>query len=437
MRFSPLFVTIVLSLLGRSAAFPTNGLHHFAKPHLARRQLPSPEIQALRAEDALRETRGNAPRFAVPHAVSDTPGNSGVWKKPDQSTWRWELLVTVPGATSINLGFGRFWLPEGAVMTVQSADGGVVLRSVTSADNNPNNQYWTPVVRSSEVLIRVDMSAELRPQVEAQIELTQVGIGYRGFGAKGMTEMSGSCNYDAGCPETAGWENEIPCVAVISTGGSNFCTGFMVNNVKNDKSPLFMTAAHCGINADNAASLVAYWHYQDPAEGPHDCPGNSVDSGPNPTTYSTGATYLAGDSTSDFTIVRFNQAPPSEWGVTYCGWSAEDVATSWSVGIHHPSCDFKRWSIDNDPSEIGGYGGPGTAGNTHLRVLDWVRLLELTCLALSVAAFDRIWAQQSQVHLDLLSLTKITELSGNCMAELRHVATMLMTSTEGWHTRGT
>ena len=141
----------------------------------------------------------------------------------------------------------------------------------------------------------------------------------------------------------------------------------MVNNQRNDREPLFMTANHCGINSGNAASLVTFWNYQDPASGPLDCPGNSIDSGPLDQ-FLSGSQFLASHAPSDFTIVRLNQSPPQEWEVSFCGWSAEDVISDYSVAIHHPSTDYKRWSIDYDPSEIYGYNQPGT---THLRVQDW------------------------------------------------------------------
>ena len=57
------------------------------------------------------------------------------------------------------------------------------------------------------------------------------------------------------------YRDQIRSVAVISTGGGRFCTGFLINNVKQDKKPFFMTAAHCGITERKAPSLVAYWNY--------------------------------------------------------------------------------------------------------------------------------------------------------------------------------
>ena len=88
--------------------------------------------------------------------------------------------------------------------------------------------------------------------------LTKINVGYRGFYDVASPPRSGSCNYDVWCSEADEWRDEIPCVAAISTGGSFFCSGFMVNNLSHDGTPFFMTANHCGVSSGNASSLVCF-----------------------------------------------------------------------------------------------------------------------------------------------------------------------------------
>ncbi|MBG80073.1 MAG: hypothetical protein CMJ39_05095 [Phycisphaerae bacterium] len=332
-------------------------------------EIPTLDFEALAQDDIRRDAEGLPPRYAVPHEVRTGPAFGGTWSQPDADTWLWQMRVASPDCLSINLAFEHFIMPDGAVMHITSHDERFSLRPITSLDNNPDNQYWTPPVPDSEVLISIEMDADIRPFIEDGIVLTSINVGYRGFydGAFDHADRSGSCNYDVECDETEGWENEIPCVAVISTGGSTFCTGFMVNTIRNDRTPMFMTANHCGVNSGNAASLVTFWNYQDPESGPLDCPGNSIDGGPQDF-YLTGSQFRASYAASDFTLVQLNQSPPQEWEISYCGWSAEDVVSEYSVAIHHPSTDYKRWSIDYEPSQIYGYNGPG---DTHLRIVDW------------------------------------------------------------------
>src|SRR5690606_17936593 len=147
---------------------------------------------------------------------------------------------------------------------------------------------------------------------------------------------------DVACEDSKGWEKEVNTVAVISTGGSTFCTGFMVNNTANDRTPFFMTAAHCRVNASNAASLVTYWNYQTTkCGGARD--GRLTD-------FNTGAVHLASYSRSDMTLVKLNSQPKPEWNVHYAGWDATGAIGTSAVAIHHPSTDEKSISFENDPT---------------------------------------------------------------------------------------
>jgi V8-like Glu-specific endopeptidase len=209
----------------------------------------------------------------------------------------------------------------------------------------------------------IELTAPLEVVTEVEIELSQIGQGFRTFGQS--TLKSGSCNVDVACSDSQGWENEVNSVAVISTGGSTFCTGFMVNNTSNDKSPYFMTAAHCRINASSAPSLVVYWNYQSSAcKGPRD--GKLSD-------FQTGSVHLASGSKSDFTLVKLNGSPKSDWNVKYAGWDASaEGHDSPAVAIHHPNVDEKSISFEYENAVLSSYGGTSSPGDsTHVQVRDW------------------------------------------------------------------
>ena len=323
------------------------------------------DFNAIEAEDVQRTADGLAPRYAIPFDTAITPGSHGTWEALPDGRLNWRLRITSPSAVSINLGFERWWLPDSAEMTVDPVRGSVDLRAFTSMDNRPHGQLWTPPVPGDDILLSIAVDARERELVEEYVMLTSINIGYRGFYDMIEVSRSGSCNYDVTCPETDGWEDEIPCVAAISTGGSLFCSGFMVNNIRNNRDPLFITAKHCGVDAGNAASLVTFWNYEnDPAVN---CPGAENETA-SLDQFLTGSNFLAAYSTSDFTLVRLTSSPQDDWEISFCGWSAEPDAADWSVAIHHPSVDAKRWSIDHDPSNVYGYGSPG---DDHIQIVDW------------------------------------------------------------------
>tara|TARA_B100001121_G_scaffold250300_1_gene226219 strand:- start:3595 stop:6864 length:3270 start_codon:yes stop_codon:yes gene_type:complete len=331
-------------------------------------EIPRLDFAAIDAEDHRRLAEGEPYRYAMPHPVTVSPANAGTWERLDDRTLMWRLRVMSTDATSINLAFERFELPATALLSIATTNGDVAIRPFTADDNNIHRQLWTPPVPGDDVVIELQIDDKDRNFVEESLMLTSVNVGYRGFyDVAAAPSRSGSCNYDVACSEADEWRDEIPCVAAISTGGSLFCTGFMVNNVRQDGTPLFMTANHCGVNSGNAPSLVAYWNYEDDFSDPLDCPGSSSENG-SLDQFTSGSTFRASGADSDFTIVEFNSAPDEAYGVAYCGWDARDQITDCSVAIHHPNTDNKRWSIDYDASEIYGYNTPGT---THLRIIDW------------------------------------------------------------------
>ena len=331
-------------------------------------EIPRLDFGAIDAEDLRRQADGDPYRYAIPHEVSVTPATAGTWERLDDTTLMWRLRVMSSDATSINLAFERFELPATGLLSVSTTDGNVFIRPFTADDNNIDRQLWTPPIPGDDILVEIQVDERDRDFVEQSMALTRINVGYRGFYDLASPNRSGSCNYDVACAEADEWRDEIPCVAAISTGGSLFCTGFMVNNVRQDGTPLFMTAYHCGVGSGNASSLVAFWNFEDDFDAPLDCPGNSSETG-TLDQFSTGASFRAEGSASDFTIVEFNTAPDDTWEVAYCGWDARDQATDCSVAIHHPSVDAKRWSIDYDPSAITTY--YGDPGDDHLTIYDW------------------------------------------------------------------
>ncbi|MBN2446486.1 MAG: trypsin-like peptidase domain-containing protein [Phycisphaerae bacterium] len=328
---------------------------------LARIEVPSLDVEALRAEDLDRAAEGLAPRFAVPTEVFITPDTDGTWETLADGTRVWRLRINSPGALSLNLGFTGYYMPPGGELRISSADAREALRPFTAEDNEDHGELWTPVVLSDDVIVEVRLPATVSN--ELVLQLTAINVGYRFFGEP-QDVRSGSCNIDVICPEGDGWRDEIQAVGVISTGGSTFCTGFMVNNTAHDRTPYFMTANHCGINSGNASSLVVYWNFQSPTCGQHG--GGSLSQ------YQTGSYFRATYSTSDFTLVELDDEPNPDHNVAFAGWSRSTADPTSAVAIHHPSTDEKSISFEYDPCTTTSYLGTTIPGNgSHIRVTDW------------------------------------------------------------------
>jgi len=331
-------------------------------------EIPELDWAALFAEDSTRNLLDEPPRFAIPHKVSITSATHGIWEQLDFQTMRWSLRVASPNAISMNLGFESWAMPRSGSMTISATDGSMVIRPFTANDNKDHGQLWTPVIMGDEVLVEIVVSKMEQGDVQLLVELTSINVGYRGFYEHGL-DRSGACNVDVVCEEGDLWWDEIPCVAVISNGGSTFCTGFMVNNTSQDRTPYFMSANHCNVNAP---SLVTYWNYQNsycrvPGSGDS---GGSGDGYLNQ--FNTGATHLSSGGASDYTLVVLDDSPDDAWEVSFCGWDATGDDADQAIAIHHPQTDEKRISFEYQPTTTTSYLGESIPGDgTHVRVEDW------------------------------------------------------------------
>lgn len=337
--------------------------------------IPDLDIKSLLAQDELNLAAGQPLRYAVPHAVDIRPSTAGHWSDAVTNDGRplrvWRLHARCANAANINLGFTEFRLPASATMFIHSPGLEHVVRGFTWRDHAEHGQLWTPPVPGNEVVI--ELAVDPREERAVRLRLGSVNPGYRAFG-KGDVEglLSGSCNVDVVCPEGDEWRDEIASVAVISRGGSTICTGFMVNNVRQDLTPYFMTAAHCGVTASNAASLVAFWGYE---HSTCRVPGSGASGGAGDgdlSRFTTGSTWLAAHSPSDMTLVRLSSSPAPEWFVSFAGWDATPTDAQWSVAIHHPQTDEKRISFDYDPATTTTYLQNAVPGDgTHVRITQW------------------------------------------------------------------
>jgi hypothetical protein len=337
--------------------------------------MPGIDLDRVLAEDAKREESGLPPRFAIPLPASLDPAHRGTWETLADGSMLWRLRLASAQALSLNLGFTRFHLPPTAVLWLASPDYVQLVGPFTDRDNDAHRQLWTPVVLGEEVVVELRIEPRFLPYLE--LEIGSVNHGYTGFGYP-RGEKSGSCNLDVVCsavdgyPQVDAWRDQIRSVAVISTGGSTFCTGFLVNNTAQDLKGYFQTANHCGINSGNAASLVTYWNYENSTCRPPGSPASGGAGDGSMSQFNTGSTFRASSASSDFTLVELDDPPLPAADTYWAGWNrvAGDFASA--VGIHHPNTDEKRISFEDHATQTTSYMGTTTPGDgTHLRIVDW------------------------------------------------------------------
>ena len=219
------------------AVVPTAAGHSVRDVNRVDTVLPAKlDLVKIADEDAERDRKGLPQRYAIPERVSITPATHGTWEDLGNGQRLWRLrIIGREGTTSLNLGFTRFKMSPNGRLLLYSTDGTRIVRPFTAADNEKHRELWTPVVATDDLV--VELTVPKREARAVELELGWINQGYRGFGTiPPIYEKSGSCNLDVECLDPGDtWRQEMRAVGVISTGGSTFCTGSLVNNTAGDQ----------------------------------------------------------------------------------------------------------------------------------------------------------------------------------------------------------
>lgn len=375
--FAPFATAALLAALSPAHAVEADVGKAFAEAPQVR--FASLDVAKLAAEDEITDKISGLPRrFAVAHEVSLSPQRDGRWSQDAEGRWIWELGVAAKGAVHLNLGIRGFDLPEGAELHLLGADGSDALGPYTAADRLPHGELWTPVLMDDRALLRVVL-----PQGEAPklgLEVIRIGQGYRGFGGKSEQCKSGACNTDVAClASNDPWNQPRRAVGAYTVGGSDACTGALINNTANDGRMLFATATHCQVASNaTAASVLVYWRYESST-----CrtPGSAESGQPlaKPSSRTTPGLRLlaatnnpfttnanAANTRSDWTLLELaTPAANNDFMLYWTGWDRSPPPTSCSApsdatgtsglcaSIHHPAVDEKRITFVESPITLG------------------------------------------------------------------------------------
>ncbi|MEK7257631.1 MAG: proprotein convertase P-domain-containing protein, partial [Bacteroidota bacterium] len=325
-----------------------------------------------------------APKFAEVIPVEISPATHGDWELTGNGNAVWRLRIFSKSAKSLNLGFTKYVMPQGGSLILYSPDFQHIQGPFTPSDNEEHEQLWTPVLSGEEMVLEVQIPQRAIPDL--RLELKYVNHDFIGFPALLASQqstidnqqLSGACNLDVACSAADGWaivdnyRDIIQSVAVIQIGGSLQCTGFLVNNARQDCTPYFMTANHCGLGAGNAATLVAFWNFQNSTCRQPNSPASGGNGNGTLNDFNTGSIFKAGWEDSDFTLVELDDPVSENAEAFYAGWNAENVAPADTViVIHHPNTDEKRISFEFDPTFVGNQNGTASPSGNYVVVPDY------------------------------------------------------------------
>ncbi|RLD87922.1 MAG: hypothetical protein DRJ09_09360 [Bacteroidetes bacterium] len=311
-------------------------------------ELAKPDMVAVADEDKIDDaTSGASPRrMGVAVMVNKNLEAIGKWTILPDGSKMLRAELHVPDALALGVYYDNFYLPEGTELFLYNANKKQIIGAYTNQNNPESHLFSTQFIQGDRVILEYHQPMEITEKPNIHISELAYAYRYIDFMFDNDRDGSWSCMINVACEEGDNWQDQIKGVARISLKiGFNYywCSGSLINNTSNDRTPYFLTAGHCGENAtaSDMNQWVFYFNYEASS-----CAGNS--SGYNSIT---GCQLKAKDPTaanngSDFYLVEFNNSIPNSYDIYYNGWNRtnSNADADSGVGIHHPAGDIKKIS---------------------------------------------------------------------------------------------
>jgi V8-like Glu-specific endopeptidase len=278
----------------------------------------------------------------------------------------WQIKIKSAGAYSLNLTFSRFLIPDRAEVFIYTPGKMRKLGAFTSKNNKPFGSLSVAPIQGDEIIIEyyepedVDFNGEL---IIGDIGHDFLNIFTHKDGQYGA---SGDCNIDVNCPEGADWKKQKRAVCRLIINNNLLCTGVLVNNTNNDKTPYILSANHCIDNNNAAQHTVFVFNYESPScNGPDGSVEQSISGAELIATKNRGQGFL------DFTLLKLSSDVPISYKPFFAGWDSRTNQPQAGTCIHHPWGDVKKISQDYDSPDVSTYLGWGYDPQSFWRINYW------------------------------------------------------------------
>jgi len=288
--------------------------------------------------------------------------NNDLWQKISTAKGKtiYRLRVQSKGALAVGAYFSDFFIPKGAELFIFSPDHQQLIGSFNSLNNPASGLFATEYILGDQLLIEYIEPANVKGQ--GHFIVKEILHAYRAIGSvinKSGFGSSDVCEVNVNCPEGSGKNKQRDAVLRlnIKIGSSAYwCTGSLINNTSEDRTPYVITADHCGKNSSSVDQnqWVFYFNYQS-----DDCDDPNIE--PEHQTM-TGCSLIAASSNtgslgSDFYLVMLNQTVPEDYRPYFLGWNRDGLGSDVGYTIHHPQGDIKKISTYTNPLSDATYNG--------------------------------------------------------------------------------
>ncbi len=324
-------------------------------------RIPKVELKALDIEKIManRDTTLLYPTYGI---VTDTLidlKEAGIMDRPAGGGKIWRLKISNENARSVQIYLRRYVVPEGSKLFLYNEGMQMIAGAFTRKNMQPDSSLTIADFKGNHTIIEYyePESAEFN----GEIIIGAIGQAYLDIFETAADDGFVNVN----CPEGKNAQlikHAVARITFIDGSSQGFCSGALLNNTRQDGSPLFLTAHHCLSSSGVASTLVAYFNYE------KTCGDQEIIS---PTI--TGSTLLTTGSESDYTLLRLNSKPAAEHQPYYAGWNVDGLETDSVTSVHVPFQQYKKVSIDYDriiiyPYTLSWEEGADSPENSHFVV---------------------------------------------------------------------
>jgi len=299
--------------------------------------LPSLELDSVHVQKMLEEDRKFSidNRYGVVQLCDVNIKTSGLRTIIPGRGTIWQYKIVSKDGFSLGINFKTYYLPEGASVFIYNSSKSELRGAFTQLNNNKANRL--PVADFSGNNLIIEYFEPLNADFSGELILGSVSQSYLDFESVAITRIG------INCPQGSNWQENKKSVCLMTFNDGRFsynCTGSLINNVRADETPYFLTANHCISTEIQANTLVTYFNYE-----------NSICSSKDASLSQTlaGATFVSGNNYSDFSLLLLTEYPTSDYHPYYAGWDARGNNPNSGVCIHHPMGTPKCISTDSDP----------------------------------------------------------------------------------------
>lgn len=320
-----------------NAQISSNGLpESFLMTEKAVTVIPFLKLDSVNSFELLKEDKnlGVDNRYGIVSSCGINLREAGVKTEISGKGTIWRYKVDSENAISLGIFFSKFHLPSGAKVFIYNASKVYLRGAFTSFNNNSSGQL--PIAEFPGKNLIIEYFEPTDPEFSGELILGSVSQAY-----KNLARLTGG-RIGVNCEEGNDWQTVKHAVCLMTFHdfqSSYFCTGTLMNNVKEDETPYFLTANHCINSEQKANTLVAYFNYENST-----CEGDDA----HFTQTLAGATLKAGSQNSDFTLLLLNELPPDEYNPYFAGWDVSGANPRSGACIHHPDGYAKCIALANN-----------------------------------------------------------------------------------------